>query len=125
MKEVLGYFLKLIVGIALVFGAHLLVLYLLNQPLFENQIVFSYVVNTVVALAILLALLKAPKSLQNSLGFLFLGGSLLKFLVFFAIIYPVYKADGNMDKWEFSTFFIPYIANLVLETKALTNKLSQ
>ena len=118
------YVLKFIGGIALVFILHLSVLYSLGHDIFENEIVFSYIINTTVALIILLGLLRAPSFLKNSLGFLFLGGSLLKFLVFFAVIYPVYKSDGQMDKWEFSTFFIPYAANLIFETKVLIDKLS-
>jgi hypothetical protein len=45
-----------------------------------------------------------------------MAGSLLKFLIFFIVFYPGYKADGEMDSLEFAAFFVPYAICLILET---------
>ncbi len=80
------------------------------------MIVLSYVLNFFLALGIFYALFFLRKKLSNAIGFLFMGGSLLKFVVFFLVFYPVYKGDGKMQGIEFAAFFIPYATALVLET---------
>jgi len=51
-------------------------------------------------------------------------GSFLKFGLFFIFIYPSYKLDGDTTKFEFLTFFIPYIACLIIETSDLIKLLN-
>jgi hypothetical protein len=106
----------LFVSLALSFGIHLLVLHYLELPLFENRIILSYVVNFVLAASIFYALFYFKEKLKNSIGFLFMGGSFLKFIVFFLLFYPLYKSDGDIQKIEFATFFVPYAIALILET---------
>lgn len=116
---------RVIIGSGIAFAIHLAVLQYLQRPMFDHMIVWSYILNTLLATGILVALLKAPPSLQGSLGFLFLGGSFLKFALFFIVFYPVYHADGSIDPYEFSTFFIPYAVCLTFETQTLISKLSR
>lgn len=73
----------------------------------------------------MVGLIKAPEKFQNSLGFLFLGGSFVKFIFFFSVFYGDFTADGRIERLEFFTFFVPYSAALVMETKTLIHKLSQ
>ena len=61
---------------------------------------------------------------KESLGYYFLVGTLIKFLVFFFIILPVFKQDGVVTKTEFFSFFIPYIISLFVETKCLISLLN-
>jgi len=41
---------------------------------------------------------------------------IVKFIVFFILFYPLYKSDGDIQKIEFATFFVPYSIALILET---------
>lgn len=98
------------------FGLHLLALHYLGLPLYENKIVLSYLTNFFLASAIFYALFHFREKLKNAIGFLFMGGSFLKFIVFFIIFYPTYKSDGAIQKIEFAAFFVPYAIALILET---------
>ena len=53
-----------------------------------------------------------------------MAGSGLKFLLFFLLFYPSYKADGNMSTLEFISFFIPYAICLILEVSYLSKELN-
>ncbi len=97
-------------------AVHFLILHAFEKPLFNDLILLSYLVNFLLALGIFLGLYFLREKVKNALGFLFMAGSLLKFLVFFLIFYPTYKADGNMQSSEFAAFFAPYLIALVLET---------
>jgi hypothetical protein len=99
-----------------VFGIHILVLGLLQLPLFDHLIVWAYVANVSLALLIFLLLYFFRHRLRSQIGFLFLAGSMLKFLLFFLVFNPVYKENGTMESLEFAAFFVPYLFSLVLET---------
>ncbi|WP_299486955.1 DUF6168 family protein [uncultured Allomuricauda sp.] len=104
------------ISLLLSFGLHILVLSSMDVPTFDNLIVRSYVVNGLLAAIIFILLYKFRQKLKNQIGFLFMGGSLLKFLFFFLLFYPTYKSDGDMSGLEFGAFFIPYAVALFLET---------
>lgn len=114
----------LLLVLSVSFGIHLLVLKGLDFPLFENKIVLSYVINTLLAFVIFFSLFKLKDKYQAQIGFLFLFGSALKFLVFFIVFYPAYKADGDINKLEFAAFFIPYASSLIIETLFLSKLLN-
>ena len=116
---------KIISLLAISFGAHLLVLNFLDKPLFNNLIITSYLINGVLAIAIFGFLYKYRQRFENQIGFLFLGGSLLKFVIFFIVFYPSFRADGEMSALEFASFFIPYAICLVLETFSLVKWLNK
>ncbi|RTE54895.1 hypothetical protein EHW67_06955 [Arenibacter aquaticus] len=100
----------------LVFGVHILVLYLLGLPLFGYMMVQAYLLNVFLAIVIFSFLFLFRVKWKDQIGFLFLGGSMLKFVFFFIFFYPVYKSDGQMETMEFISFFIPYLVCLLLET---------
>lgn len=100
----------------LVFGIHILVLYLLQLPLFGYMMVQAYLLNVFLAVVIFTVLYLFRVKWKDQIGFLFLGGSMLKFVFFFIFFYPVYKGDGQMETMEFISFFIPYLVCLLLET---------
>lgn len=100
----------------LVFGIHILVLYLLQLPLFGYMMVQAYLLNVFLAVVIFTVLYLFRVKWKDQIGFLFLGGSMLKFVFFFIFFYPVYKRDGQMETMEFISFFIPYLVCLLLET---------
>ena len=61
---------------------------------------------------------------RDLLGFFFLGGSLLKFTLFFIFLYPGFNQDGSLERLEFLVFFVPYGFALVLETFFLVKLLN-
>ena len=114
----------LVMVLAAVFAAHMLILKAQNLPLFDNKIIVAYLLNALLAIIIFATLYTLKNKYQTQLGFLFFFGSALKFVVFFVVFYPVYKADGVMDKLEFAAFFIPYAISLILETVFLSKMLN-
>ena len=58
-------------------------------------------------------------------GFVFMGGSILKFGVFFFFIYPDFKADGLVGSDELTLFFVPYLISLFSMTYAASRVLQR
>ena len=108
--------LTLIIVLSIVFGIHIFVLSQLELPLFDNLIVASYLVNCSLALVIYLSLFLLKNKMSEQIGFLYMGGSFVKFLFFFIFFYPYYKLDGGLDSLEFAAFFVPYVISLIFET---------
>ena len=117
----------LAIGLLLVFGAHLAILFFMDFPLFENLFIEAYIANYILAALIFILLFLLKEKFSASLGFIFMGGSFLKFTVFFILFFPIYKADGVANSLETTTFLVPYIFCLFVETfylSKLLNKLS-
>jgi len=114
----------LLLAMVAVFALHLGCLNYLGQPLFQNQIVTAYLANFALATLIFFVLHRYRFRFQNALGFLFMGGSFLKFIVFFVVFYPSYKSDGQMQRAEFAAFFIPYLTALIFETAQASKMLN-
>ena len=113
---VIAYLAILISTLLLSLWLHLLWQQYMNKEQGSDLIYLSYLVNFLLATAIFLALFGLRRRYKNHIGFLYMGGSLLKFLVFFLLFYPAYRADGIVSKSEFGAFFIPYLICLVMET---------
>ncbi len=116
INPIVQFLALLIISLGLAFVLHITVLHSKGLPQFDNLIVLSYVVNCILAAAIFIVLYIFKAKLKNQIGFLFMGGSFLKFVFFFILFYPAYKADGEMGRLEFAAFFIPYGISLILET---------
>ena len=110
------FVLSLLLSLVLVLCVHLGLLYARELPLFGNLVPWSYSINFVLAIIIFFSLYLFRERFKHQIGFLYMAGSLLKFLVFFIVFYPVYKADGEMGSLEFAAFFVPYAISLILET---------
>lgn len=111
--------------VIVIFIIHISILGAQGYPIYANQIILSYVINFLLASGIFIFLYQFKTKLKNHIGFLFMGGSLLKFMVFFALFYPSYSSDGDMDKLEFAAFFIPYSICLFLETFYMARMLNR
>lgn len=110
-------FLAILVFILLIaFLLHTYILQSQGFPKFADRIVLSYIINFVVASIIYVGLFYFRNRIKTQIGFLFMAGSFLKFILFFVFFYPSYKADGNMATSEFAAFFVPYLICLALET---------
>ncbi|MEC3963997.1 DUF6168 family protein [Flagellimonas halotolerans] len=88
------------------------------------QLAKSYVLNAIMALIVFLAIYIFRNRYRDLLGFFFLGGSLLKFALFFIFLYPAFNQDGVLERLEFLAFFVPYGYALALETFFLVKLLN-
>ena len=101
--------------LSIVFGIHLFALDSHSLPLFENKIITSYIINYILTILIFTGLVLLKKKFSESLGYIFFIGSFIKFIVFFILINPSFKEDGDVSRIEFVSFFIPYAIALVFE----------
>lgn len=116
MPRILKFTLSLSASLLLVFILHVFYLKTQNLPLFENKLVAAYTINFLAAIVIYISLFLLRNKFKEQLGFLYMGGSFLKFILFFIFFYPSYKLDGQMSSLEFGAFFIPYVISLIFET---------
>lgn len=125
-KPIFGFCIRLLLILSIVFATHSTILYFLKLPLYENLIVFSYIINGVLAILIFLILDKLRVKYLDLLGFIYMGGSLLKFVIYFIFFNPTFKQDGSINNLEATSFLTPYIICLLVETyyliKLLNNK---
>ena len=119
MNDFLKFSLLLLALLLAALAMHLFILKGLGLPMWDNKILLAYAVNYILAVAIYGALYLLQEKMTSQLGFLYMGGSLLKFLFFFILFYPSYKLDGEMSNAEFAAFFIPYAISLILETSGI------
>lgn len=115
-KLLFRFFIALAVSISIIFTIHTLILDYLNHSVYQDKTILAYIVNIVLAILIFVVLYIFRIKYRDQLGFLYMGGSMLKFAVFFILFYPTYKSDGNINKFEFAAFFIPYTISLLVET---------
>lgn len=120
----IGFVVTLLLANLIVLGCHLGVLRFLRLSLWDHMLASAYVMNFLLALFIGQMLYALRRKYTQSLGFIFLGGTVLKFLIFFLVFNPAYKADANLERMEFASFFIPYTVNLIVETAFLVRVLN-
>jgi len=82
-----------------------------------------YGLNFGLAALIFWAVLATHKKNAMLVGFVFMGGSILKFGFFFLLIYPEFKSDGLLGRDELSLFFVPYLISLFTMTYAASRVL--
>ena len=104
---------------------HLSLLILFDLPPWSHQLLLSYQLNFILAASIMWLLFKVLENNKDGVYLMFMGSSLLKFILFFIVFYPNYKADGEIEKIEILTFFVPYFVGLSLETGILVQKLNK
>ncbi len=115
-KPIIRFLAILFFLLLVVFLIHVYLLQNQDLPQYADKILLSYVVNFIMAGVIYVSLLYFRNKMKTQIGFLFMAGSFLKFIVFFILFYPSYKADGDMATSEFAAFFVPYVICLVVET---------
>lgn len=123
-KRSISFIIFLFIVLIISFCIHITVLYFLELNLFEHKISLSYVVNFLLAFTVLFFVEKALSKKSAQAGFIFMGGSGIKFLFFFILFYPSYNSDGVMKTIEFTSFFVPYAICLILEVAYLSKELN-
>jgi hypothetical protein len=84
-----------------------------------------YGFNYGLAVLIFWAVLATHKKNALLVGVVFMGGSMLKFGLFFLLIYPDFKLDGLVGRDELSLFFVPYLISLFSITYAASHVLQR
>jgi len=77
-----------------------------------NLIEFSYLFNSAFTYILMLNILIFKKILEDKLGFLYLGISTLKFMLFYFL---VKSKNIEINKSDFLLFFIPFVLCLGIE----------
>ena len=116
LHYLLRYLITLLVMLGASFGLHSLIRGQSGLDPMGDLLVVSYLFNFFMAFAIVAGLYAVRFRMKQQIGFLFIAGSLLKFLVFFLFFYPSFTSDGNISRAEFSSFFVPYFLALATET---------
>ena len=111
--------------LAVIFIIHISIFSLLNYDLFASRIITSYVGNFALTVVIFAYIYKNRIKKTERLGFFFLGGSMIKFMLFFIFLYPFFMQDGLVSRLEFLSFFIPYSVALTVETQQLIKELNK
>ncbi len=124
-KSIFSFTIRLFVVIGFAFSIHLFVLHTKGLPLWENLIIPSYLYNTITSFVSFLILIKLKPKWISNMGFIFMAGSFLKFLIFFLAFYPSYQADDEVTSLEFFAFFIPYGMGLIVEIASLVQRLNK
>ncbi|NEW80580.1 MAG: hypothetical protein GZ086_14420 [Gelidibacter sp.] len=126
-KQIAVFGIKLLIFLSFLFGIHSVILYYLDISLFQNLLIPSYLTNYFLALLIFFVLIKLKKKYLDLLGFVFMGGSFVKFGVYFIFFNPVFKQNGTVSPQEATAFLVPYLLCLIVETfyliKLLNNRL--
>ena len=124
-SPLLVFIISLILLLTLSFGLHFLVLEYLQRSFTTYDLFYPYSVNFLLASIITIGLYLLRVKQAANLGFIFMGSSFFKFIVFFLVFYPIYNIDGELSPIEFGWFFIPYAISLTFETIFLVRILNE
>lgn len=116
LSYLLRYLMVLGIALGISFGVHTWIRNQSDLQPIGDLLPMSYLFNFFMAYGIVTGLYLVRIRMRQQIGFLFIGGSLLKFLVFFLFFYPSFTADGTISRAEFSSFFVPYFIALATET---------
>lgn len=119
-RIITSFLIRLIVIVGLVFLSHLFILHSLELPLFDNKIILAYTINTGFAILIFVILFLFRHKFKDQLGFLFIAGGMVKFVLFFIFFYLPYLSDDVISKAEVFAFFTPYAITLIVEIFSLS-----
>ena len=99
--------------------------YVVHHNIIDYDYLFLfYTINLVLAVIIYWLFFFTRNKQEEYMGFYFLLGTILKFIVFFTIVFPIFKNDdGDVSKMEFFSFFTPYLLSLFVETTSLISLL--
>lgn len=125
INPVIKFSLKLTGILVVTFAIHTSILQYLQFPRFNNLIIESYIVNVLMAITIYASLFFLRKKYLDVLGFIFMIGSFLKFGVYFIFFYPKFNVDGEVIRLEATSFLIPYLTCLTVETYYLIKLLNK
>lgn len=115
----------LAVLLVLSYFVHDWALNLSSDSLRDGLLIKFYVTNWLLASLTSLVIIWAIKYKSEIAGFSFMGGSLVKFAVFFAVFYPFLSEEKDMRKLEILGFYVPYALCLIVEVWYLIRKMNR
>ena len=121
MRSIIRFSLLLLALLTLAFAVHAYLLQRNGLPVFGDRILAAYGINYFLAVLIYAVLYLLRRRMTAQLGFIYMGGSFIKFIFFFIFFYPYYKLDGELSTLEFAAFFTPYVLSLIAETSGVIN----
>jgi len=104
---------------------HSTVLFLLGHSFTEAYFVEVYLGNFALSILFLWGLLAAFNRYSHNVAWLYMLLSAVKFTLFFFLLWPVFKQDGQVTILEKTSFLTPYFTGLFLETRILISKLNK
>ena len=122
--SIISFSLKLLGLLAVAFGIHIASLYVRGLSLLGDHILISYGLNFILTVLIFIMMIKATQKENAHAGFVFVFGSAFKFLIFFLILKPLFKVDGEISGLELASFFIPYVVCITYEVYILSKMLN-
>ena len=126
MIRSISYLSLLLLGsLGVTYIVHLQVFSLKGVSGFNDQVLGFYIMNLLMSLAtgIGIIYLSLPKS--EITGFVFMGGSLLKFASFFILFYGQLSTESEIRKIQFISFYVPYALSLAIEVWYLIRHLNK
>lgn len=114
-KYFFSFIARLFALLSFAFICHAWLQHALNVGFFQKQISVNYAFNFIVTTLFFLIFLIAKDKKQTNLGVLFLYSSLIKFLLFFLLIFPNYGHFNGVKSAEFASFFVPYALSVSVE----------
>lgn len=119
------FIVTLVTALAIAFTVHAILHIAYKFPLFGSFVILSYFFNFAYVMVEVWFLQKRQQKPNANLGSAYLGLSMFKFLIFFALFIPLFKMDGNTNRFEFFGFFIPYSISLLAGTVFLIQLLKE
>ena len=116
---------KFIVWFILLFLLILIPAYFVHQHyFFSENLTTLYLFNALIAFLVVVLAFVFRKTHKDYIAFYFFGGTIVKLLLFFVLIFPLFKQDNNVSRIEFLSFFVPYLLTLLVETLSLVRLLN-
>ena len=110
--------------LSITFFIHYEIVKRISEDFNLSYLVICYVTNYLIAVLIFIVIDKLKTTQTALIGYIFLFGSLFKFLVYFVLIYPILTEDEPLTKLKFFFFFIPYVICLITEVAFLAKLLN-
>lgn len=120
-----SWFIGLFFTLVIAFSIHVYLHSVYNFALFGSFIIASYLFNFGFVLFEIWFLNRRRMKEGANLGNAYLGLSMVKFLIFFAVFLPLFRMDGIKDRFEYFGFFVPYLICLVAGTAFLIQLLKK
>ena len=124
---------KSLLRFIVVFATILLITFLIHGSIqnyrgigfFEMNILISYWFNFILTTIFYFVLLYFRRKKPEQLGFIFLFSSMLKLLLFFAILKPLMSSEEGTKTIEFIAFFVPYGISMICETYSIVTLINK
>jgi len=92
---------------------------------FTYNLTELYLFNALIAVFVIWLSVLFRKKHKDYIAFYFFAGTIVKLLLFFVLIFPLYKQENNVSRLGFLSFFVPYLLTLIVETISLVRLLNK